>query len=871
MNKTVLMICDDTRIDRRILQEAETLIAQGYDVTLLSHSHPDLPAVEHHGGLTIYRIAPYSEKMEQLVKIPFSTFAVMDDVPAPAMSFTQASAAFDSILKATFPTKGLGYMPEHYAKYGKLRRHLSWALVWPPHRLFILSKLMPWLPRALRTLLYLPTLALTPRPAAIRFHWHKLSTKIREKARHNSLSSKGEQLEQVVAGLRFTDLSRWEIACFLHGAALRPDIAHVHDLPQLRTGAFLSRLLGIPLVYDAHEMYPAISTLGKSQQSIYKEIEHRFIQLADAVITVNPFIGDLMRQAYGIPAPTIIQNAVSLPENYNPAEEHATLRTHLKLGAEARIILFQGWISSQRADFDDLVKALKYVPETIHLAFLGFGDGVSFILEQARKSGMAKRVHYIEAVPQDELPHWVSSADAGIIPYKPIDDNHRYCSPNKLYEFMAARLPIIANDLPFLRRIVSEHGVGVVGTLDSPEGYAAAIREIFDPGLGGTKRFAAAYDALTEPFFLWQSQEKMLLGVYAGLPAKKKTSNACPIAHSVHSEQPLRILHGFYNIAGIPSVMAGSERELGLNSLAACYDTGTFGYRPDIPLSLPVTVKDFSSRFSELADSADVFVFHFGSSFGEETLTDIPLLKRLGKKIIFYFHGCDVLNREKTMARYAVSACANCTPPLCNPNRDLALGMAALYADSVWVSTPNLLEFVPHAELFPQPLDVRKHAFRPASAAAHPGPMKILHSPSAPKLKGTAHVRKAVRQLKEEGVPVELILLQGISHDQLMAELAKADLAVDQLLFGAYGTFAVELMAVGVPVICHIREDLKPLYPASLPIISATPNSLADTIKNLVRERSTWDDVSGRGREYVERYHDTAVIAKRAREIYTGL
>jgi glycosyltransferase involved in cell wall biosynthesis len=859
------MICDDERIDRRILQEAGTLIERGYRVTLLSRSGEALPAIERRGGLIICRIAPYSEEKEQLAKIPFSSLSITDTHPS-AVDFEQATAAFDAILKETFPAKGLGYMPEHYAQYGKLRRHLAWALLWPPHRLFILSKVFPRMPRALRLLMYLLTLIMTPFPSAIRFHWHKAMARFRaQKRQEDGLSWGGP----VVSGQKFSDLSRWEVVCFLHGAALKPDIVHVHDLPQLRAGAFIARLLGTPFVYDAHEFYPAISSLGKRQQAACSSIESQFISFADAIITVNPFIGDLMRKAYGISSPTIVQNAVSIPETFAPERKYTTLREHLGLEAKAKILLFQGWISVGRTNMEALIEALPQCDKTIHLAMLGFGDAVVSLLSKARQCCVAGRVHYVEAVSQDELLPWVASADAGVIPYLPIDDNHLYCSPNKLYEFMACRLPIIANDLPFVRSVVEGHGIGVVRDLSSSEGYAEAIREMFDPAHGDTNRFAAAYERLMDPFFLWENQENILLGVYSRLP-EKTTREHKPRTAFAECSAPLRVLHGFHNIAGIPSVMAASERELGLHSLAACYDTGTFGYRPDIPLSAPGSVKEFTQRFTQYADSADVFVFHFGFSFGEDTLTDIPLLKRMGKKIIFYFHGCDILNREKTLAQYPVSACACCNPPRCNPNRDLTLAMAGLYADAIWVSTPNLMEFAPNAKLFPQPLDVRKHTFTPSPGQTkQPGPVKIVHSPSAPKLKGTAYVRQTIAQLREEGIPVELLLLQGIPHDQLMAELAKADLAIDQLLFGAYGTFAVELMADGVPVICHIRDELRELYPASPPIVSATPDSLADVIRDLVADTTQWNELSMQGRRYVEEYHSTAVAAKRAKEVYT--
>ena len=64
------------------------------------------------------------------------------------------------------------------------------------------------------------------------------------------------------------------------------------------------------------------------------------------------------------------------------------------------------------------------------------------------------RIHFLDPVSQDELLSWTAGADIGIVPYPPIDLNSRLCTPNKLFEFIVAEVPILANDLPELRRFV---------------------------------------------------------------------------------------------------------------------------------------------------------------------------------------------------------------------------------------------------------------------------------------------------------------------------------------------------------------------------------------------------------------------------------
>ena len=79
-------------------------------------------------------------------------------------------------------------------------------------------------------------------------------------------------------------------------------------------------------------------------------------------------------------------------------------------------------------------------------------------------------------VPQRELLGYVAAADLGVIPY---NDRHLLntllCSPNKLYEFVEAGVPVCASDLPELARFVALHKIGLSGPMSTPRQIAAAI------------------------------------------------------------------------------------------------------------------------------------------------------------------------------------------------------------------------------------------------------------------------------------------------------------------------------------------------------------------------------------------------------------
>ena len=90
----------------------------------------------------------------------------------------------------------------------------------------------------------------------------------------------------------------------------------------------------------------------------------------------------------------------------------------------------------------------------------------------------AGKVHVIDAVPPTELLWWSASSDVMVMLYQPHTENHRYVTPQKLWEAMAAGVPVVASDLPGLASVVEPVGCGVLCDPTSPVAIADALRTI---------------------------------------------------------------------------------------------------------------------------------------------------------------------------------------------------------------------------------------------------------------------------------------------------------------------------------------------------------------------------------------------------------
>ena len=128
------------------------------------------------------------------------------------------------------------------------------------------------------------------------------------------------------------------------------------------------------------------------------------------------------------------------------------------------------------------------------MVFLTYKKEVPEFKALAKKLGIEHRTHFIDPGPWDEMVYRAASADVGMMPYHPHDMNTTIASPNKMYEFITAAVPMIAHQgLVNVHRILQEEGFGVTRVLDAPQDYAAAIMEVFDEKLGGAQRFRETY------------------------------------------------------------------------------------------------------------------------------------------------------------------------------------------------------------------------------------------------------------------------------------------------------------------------------------------------------------------------------------------
>lgn len=374
--------------------------------------------------------------------------------------------------------------------------------------------------------------------------------------------------------------------------------------------------------------------------------------------------------------------------------------------------------------------------------------------------------------------------------------------------------------------------------------------------------------------------------------------------------RPLRILHCPALVGGNAPELARAERRLGLHSTAVAFEESPFCYRADEILwkksdgRLARERKRLGLLWRSLRDF-DVIHFNFGRTIlpmppagclGRTRLArsildrcrrwlamkDLHLLKRAGKGIVVTFQGDDARQGDFCRAHYRITFADEVEGDYYAPGSDAQkrwnIRTFDRFADRIYAVNPDLLRVLPpRAEFLPYShVDLEEWKSLPALGQRPGHRLRILHAPSHPGVKGTRFVKAALERLQREGHDFEFLLVENLPQEEARRVYQQADLLVDQLLAGWYGGVAVELMALGKPVICYLRDEDLDLVPpslrADLPIVRATPQTIYAVLRRCLTDRRQELPALGqRGRSFVEKWHSPLAIARRLQKDYEAI
>lgn len=263
---------------------------------------------------------------------------------------------------------------------------------------------------------------------------------------------------------------------------------------------------------------------------------------------------------------------------------------------------------------------------------------------------------------------------------------------------------------------------------------------------------------------------------------------------------------------------------------------------------------------------------HFMYTLSQEGW-ELPILKRLGRRLVVHFRGCEARDRDLNMALHPdVSICQECDhrPPICKlPQSARRREWARCYADAVLVTTPDMKDFNPDAIHFP--FFAPDHP-PPGERYKEPdGAFKIVHVTNQPGIEGTRHIEKAIDNLRRKGWPIRFVWIHGRQHDEVLRELADADLAVGKMKMGYYANAQIESMTMGVPTVTFVRENLMTDELRESGFIFATLATLESVIEHYLSHPDDLAAKRAKARSSILALHDNAALSRRLAGMYAEL
>ncbi len=304
-------------------------------------------------------------------------------------------------------------------------------------------------------------------------------------------------------------------------AAPPADVYHGHDLTGLPAAVEAARRNGGRVVYDSHELFLGSgSFVGRPAWAIARidAQERRWAAEAVALVTVNQALAERLGPGLGIGRVVVVHNCP--PRRPDAPVPSDRLREALDIPPADRIVLHHGGFRAHRGLEQLADAALRPELAGVHVAFLGFGPLRELLVERAADRRAGGRVHVLDPVPPEDVVDWVASADVEALALQPDSLNYVLSTPNKLFESLAAGIPVVASDFPGIRGVLLDDPDGPLGVVcdpTDPAAIAAAIRSLLDLPAEASEDLRARCRRAARERWNWEAEVAGLVALYADL------------------------------------------------------------------------------------------------------------------------------------------------------------------------------------------------------------------------------------------------------------------------------------------------------------------------------------------------------------------
>lgn len=313
--------------------------------------------------------------------------------------------------------------------------------------------------------------------------------------------------------LRFAYLEfQWKLFFELLKKTDKNTVLHSNDLDTLLPNFLVSKIKKIPLVWDSHEIFTEMpSVTNRWVQHVWRFLENAIVRKIKFFMIANDSYADWFVKTYKIKRPIVVRN---LPER--------NITPEILSENNPKIILYQGAINFSRG-IDKMIEAMQFIENTeLHIA--GRGPFLEKYQELTRNLNLESKVKFLGNLLPDNLRKITEKADVGLSIEENKGLSYYYSLPNKISDYIQARVPVVVSKFPEMQKIVEKYHVGEFISSHEPKILAEKVKVVLEKG----RNFYLPQLEIAAQELCWENEAPKIIELYQSVEkslVKRKTES----------------------------------------------------------------------------------------------------------------------------------------------------------------------------------------------------------------------------------------------------------------------------------------------------------------------------------------------------------
>ena len=326
----------------------------------------------------------------------------------------------------------------------------------------------------------------------------------------------------------------WLWHVWQHARETRPGCIIVRDLPLAPIALAVGKWFGIPVHYDMAEVYPLgmLSILPHEMTLAIRVV--RATRAAFAVerlvlrgVTTTFVVSEESRNrciGLGVPPDRVVLVG-NTPGNADALRSSWPVPDDMKDFAGRPVAIFVGNLFADRGldlAIDAMAAVAKAMPNAA-LIIVGEGRDRARLEAQVGRIGLADQVRFLGWKHHSTQPAYLRHARVGVLP-DPSTPHTCTTLPNKIFDYIAAGLPVVATDIPPMRRIVTESNSGLLTPPGDAAAFAEALLTLFRDDALRTRLGRNGEMAIAGPYSWREDERRFIRRLEQFTPNRERTA-----------------------------------------------------------------------------------------------------------------------------------------------------------------------------------------------------------------------------------------------------------------------------------------------------------------------------------------------------------